>query len=74
MELIRNSQKVCYNITENQPVDNWINDNSLNRTIKFYMFPMFPNLNYYNLNSTHYRYCGPMLAFVEHFSKMTKTR
>ena len=74
MELIRNSQKICYNLIKNQPVENWIDHNSSNRTIKFYLFAILPYLNYFNLSSTHYRYCGPMLAFAEHFTKKTKTR
>ena len=74
METIHISQGNCVDLTENHPVYNWINDNTSNRTIKFFMFRLFPLLFYYNLNSTHYRYCGPMLAFAEHFTKMTKTR
>ena len=74
MELIRNAQKNCVNLMDNQPVNSWMDDNSSNRTINFFLYTLLPYLIYYNLNSTHYRYCGPMLAFAEHFTKMTKTR
>ena len=74
MDLIHNSQSNCIDLIENEPVQNWMDENTSNRTIVFALFRIFPISFYTEINSTHYRWCGPLLAFAEHFTKMTKTR
>ena len=74
MEVILKSQKYCQDIAEDHPVDNWINEKTTNRTFKFALFKVFPDLFFNEVNSTHYRWCGPLLAFAEYYTKMTKTK
>ena len=68
------NQKNCINLIVDHPVDDWINKDTSNRAIKYYLFNTIPQLSYVRVNSTHYRWCGPLLSFAEQFTKITKTR
>ena len=76
MEMIFKSWKKCIITSRdsNDYIRQWTDSRTDNTTIEMALFIRFPFLSYSVINSTHYRWCGPMLYIAEYLAKLTNNR
>ena len=76
MEQVSNFKKICVIAShdESDYVRQWTDHWTINTTLEIAPFPRFPHTIFYDINATHYQWCGPMMLIAEYLGKLTKCR
>ena len=76
MEQVKKLKTICVmsSLDESDYIRQWTDQWTTNTTLKITPIPRFPHTVFYNINATHYQWCGPMLLIAEYLGKLTKSR
>ena len=76
MEQVKKYKTLCVmsSFNESDYVRQWTDHWTTNTTLVMAPIPRFPHTIFYNTNTTHYQWCGPMILIAEYLGKLTKCR
>ena len=76
MEQVKKFKTLCVisSFNESDYVRQWTDQWTTNTTLVMAPIPRFPHTIFYNINATHYQWCGPMMLIAEYLGKLTKCR
>ena len=76
MEKVKKLRSICVIASrdESDYISQWADHWTTNTTLEIAPIPRFPHMEFYNINQTHYQWCGPMVLVAEYLAKFTKCR